>query len=79
MSKADKMFKDEGYTKYEDEYEIVYNINIMKIVFDKNDKNVTCGYSLDVESDVYALELDVADIIAINEKVIELGWLDEKE
>ena len=75
MSKADDMFEELGYKLLEDddkEILIVYKDKNIYIVFYK-DKTV----GMFCEEDEYLGVIDMQDLKAINEKVKELGWLDE--
>ena len=67
MSKADELFDEMGYEKIHDNgRRIVYKKPLTKIVFKKWHRWV----------DV-CMNLDMQELQAINEKVKELGWLDE--
>ena len=79
MSKADKMFKELGLNH------ILENRDVIKyaegwvqkeIYFDKVNKSVTL-HDFNVIHEEAVLDLNY--LIAINEKIKELGWLDEKE
>ena len=72
MSKADKMFENLGYTKYEYEFcrELIYRKKHYYIKFDLIEKAVSKGNEImDIPEKISMQELQ-----AINEKVKELGW-----
>lgn len=75
MSKADKMFEKLGYKKVEIDVFIQYNNinNLISINFNVQDKTVskTEGYC-------YSALITMQELQAINEKVKELGWSEEK-
>lgn len=81
MSKADEMFKELGYekdlhTNIKGEVWGEYFTNENKYVeihFDYIDKEV-CTCAISGDSGVY---IQMQELQAINEKVKELGWLDE--
>ena len=83
MSKADEMFEELGYKKksessnfilYENEYTMS---NRCYIYFDLKKKLVQAEDIDDVYEMKEASYLNVQELKAINEKVKELGWLDE--
>ena len=80
MSKADEMFEKLGYEKIEvhDEitgtflmYDKIVNKEKRRISFFKN-RTIQCSKSY-----LYVAKIDMQELQAINEKVKELGWLDE--
>ena len=73
MSKADEMFKELGYKKYDQLSEIVYikndyNIIIFNLIENNFHKTGICMYDY----------ISNEELTAINEKVKELDWLDVK-
>ena len=78
MSKADKLFEELGYSKSENEEEIVYILkDSWTLYFGKvfkeycmhdypNNELIGCGVSITIKEHK-----------AIHEKMKELGWLDE--
>lgn len=79
--KADEMFKKLGYEKKEvhDEitgtflmYDKIVNKHKRRISFFK-DRTIQCS-----ESYLYVEKIDMKELQAINKKVKELGWLDER-
>lgn len=74
MSKGDMLFEFLGYEKDINSYCLKYKNQDSKIIRFNNDKTITClnfygGYE----------NLTLQELKAVNEKVDELGWLDEKE
>lgn len=84
MSKADKMFEELGYEKKHqlDIYkriwgELFYNSeNMMNISFDYEGRLV-CSYIKGEDEKEQCAYVTIQELQAINEKVKELGWLDE--
>ena len=83
MSEADKMFKKLKFEKEDklDSFgqhkwgETFYNKNnLAEITFDIEDKEI-CVYCRETDEAVY---FDIKLLQAINEKVKELGWLNER-
>lgn len=78
MSKADEMFNELGYRKYSYQEGKIIDYDYRKgeegktIAFYLIEKSVTADVSSD---DV--VKFTVQELEAINEKVKELGWLDE--
>ena len=70
MSKADKLFMNIGYMIDEDENRTIYSNRDEDIIFDNEIRCVITGNKLAAFINMYMLN-------AINEKVKELGWLDE--
>lgn len=73
MSKADKMFEELGYEKYQKE-NIGYakrdeNEIMSAIIFDFNKKAVVVHYDYTT-----TIGITMQELAAINEKVKELGW-----
>lgn len=76
MSKADDMFKELGYKKHIDnEYEVEFYCYDIYFTFDKEDKTIQKRVELD--NVFLAKPVTIQELQAINEKVKELGWLDE--
>lgn len=81
MNKADKMFEKLGYEKQTLIGDVVYvkcegdvgNIEMNKVYFDLDRK--TCSVTDDYG---YAGDLNGDELWAVQEKMKELGWLDEK-
>lgn len=71
MSKADEMFEELGYEKYEGLYGIHYMNRDNLIRFDKRKNTII------IDSEDYDDKVNMQELQAINEKVRELGWLDE--
>lgn len=80
MSKADKMFKELGYKKEVDNKDKVRYITLIN---EKNDLFIIEIWKLDKVIWIsptnlhYSTEIELEELQAINEKVKELGWLDE--
>ncbi len=74
MSKADKMFKELGYEKYENHYSIDYSIEMIEccITFWKDDKTVQ---AYENHEDCEAKWLNMQELNALYEKAKELGWI----
>lgn len=68
MGKADEMFGKIGYKKDRFGCYIQYKDGDMEIIFD------TDIYTIDVKNQYITMQV----LQAINEKVKELGWLDDK-
>ena len=71
MSKADKMFEELGFFNTIENEEIYSHKNKISVEF-KNKK--TIFFSL-YGFDVFVMDIEFS--LAINEKMKELGWLDE--
>lgn len=69
MSKADKIFQKNGYVvKIKNPSgDEMYRREEKIIIFYKHNKSIV----------IYPLEINMQELKAINEKVKELGWLDE--
>lgn len=79
MSKADKMFKKLGLNRISENRDVIKYAEgwVQKeIYFDKVNKSVTL-HDFNVIHEEAVLDLNY--LIAINEKIKELGWLNEKE
>ena len=79
MSKADKMFEKLGYVKFHEpddtaiEYTRYSTIEATRrICFWEDRKNFSCWSNLSI-----SMPITMPELQAINEKVKELGWLDE--
>lgn len=68
MSKADKMFEELGYCIDENEERIIY---------DNCDNNIIFEFKYKTISFDNCICINIRLLQAINEKVKELGWLDE--
>lgn len=79
MSKADKMFEELGYKKEENEEEILYTLKDRWVFFfGKEFKEYYTHDYVGVNNFVgNAVSINVNEHLAINEKMKELGWLDE--
>lgn len=71
MNKADEMFDELGFYKDEGLYEIQYTTRDNQITFDKRNNTIV------IYSNDYDDKINMQELQAINEKVKELGWLDE--
>lgn len=73
MSKADKIFDELGYKRYDYlEHIDYYNEQDEKIISFRNNKTVVAFNVYDGFE-----EITIEELQAINEKVKELGWLNE--
>ena len=85
MSKADEMFERLGYEKSTDkrreQYKKILYFNGYKIITTINfyllDKNLSTQSYNDTIQQKVDTNFETEEMIAINEKVKELGWLDE--
>ena len=70
MSKADEMFEEIGFDKYEfdDRIEYLSRINLHEISFYKDRKVIDSNCGIGSEF------ISMQELQAINEKVKELGW-----
>lgn len=75
MSKADKMFKKLGYRTKEHSYSTIGTV----IEYDENNKGLSpIDFMLKTkEIKIWHINIGIQELQAINEKVKELGWLDE--
>ena len=73
MSKADDMFKELGYEKIENKIQITYVKPYENIQFLLNVKKIEYHF---LKGSTFLIQT-MAELQAINEKVKELGWLDE--
>lgn len=72
---ADEMFEELGYVKEEDDIEIKYHLCCSHIIFNKISKYVISqANEWGNDEPEY---IDMQELKAINQKVKELGWLDE--
>lgn len=80
MSKADKMFEELGYEKEENEEEILYAFKDRWVLcFGKEFKEYYTHDYVGVNNFVgNAVSINVNEHLAINEKMKELGWLNEQ-
>ena len=78
MSKADKMFKELFYDKIGENTYITYerygNNKMYFIELEFNNKNLSFKKQY---QDGKPADIEIQELQAINEKVKELGWLDE--
>ena len=85
MSEADRMFESLGYKKenLKDKFDRIWGINYQNekewidITIDHIDKEVCISTIGDVWSCGEPVYIGMQELQAINEKVKELGWLDE--
>lgn len=71
MSKADEMFEELGYTKFEGLYKIEYKGEEKSIEFDKRYNTVIVEKYVE-----YKDYIEIQELQAINEKCEELGWIE---
>ena len=74
MSKADKMFKEIGYTNKE------YNFNKTIVTFQNPDEDYEISFNLiDKTIEIFEIKnyITMQELQAINEKCKELGWMEE--
>lgn len=86
--KAEKMFRKLGYKKYQNKYDkqnakewgqpmtIRYKKGYFEITFDCWDQDVTKTCSL-MGREMHS-SIDMEELQAINQQVMELGWIDDK-
>lgn len=76
MSKADEMFKELGYKKWENEDCIMYMKDLFMITFIlPNERFITEYKQGDYNfPKIRPFEVSMQELQAINEKVKELGW-----
>ena len=81
MSKADKMFKELGYDKTQDNDRFIFyekfwvGANCTEtIAIDKEEKVVEISY----DKDNIVASFDVEQHLAVHEKLTELGWLENE-
>lgn len=72
MSKADKMFSKLGFYKILENEEKYSNKNKLSVEFKNKEVRVFSLYGFDV------FVMDIEFSLAINEKMKELGWLEEE-
>lgn len=73
MSKADEMFEKLGYEKHE----TTWKEEGKKHFVEYNSDDTQIQFSLDTKHILITNIINLQELQAINEKVKELGWLDE--
>lgn len=73
MSKADKMFNELGYIdRFNDNMYVLQHVVEYCIYFNKDEKSVLFLFEDD------RVQVSYKILLAVSEKIKELGWLDEK-